>query len=93
MCGTDGPTSARDECSDKPIHDAVADLGSRSSEPDRALPVGIGDLMSRTCHAGYDPFRGKSLEELGKERQKWTACRKFFENELRANHCQAAKVS
>jgi hypothetical protein len=37
---------------------------------------------------GYDPFRGMSLEELGKERQKWTACRKFFENELQANHSE-----
>jgi len=60
--------------------------------PDR----GVGDVMSRLCRLddpGYDPFRGMSLEELGKERQKWTTCRKFFENELRANHCQSAKMS
>ena len=89
-CKADGSASARDQCSDK-----VADSGLRSG-PDRVLPAGIGDVMSRLCHLedpGYDPFRGKSLEELGKERQKWTACRKFFENELRANHCQAAKMS
>lgn len=32
----------------------------------------------------YDPFQGMSLEELGRERQKWMTCLKFFESELRA---------
>jgi len=46
---------------------------------------GIGDVISGLSileQAGYDPFRGMSLEELGKERQKWTTCRKLFEAEL-----------
>ena len=88
-----GPAPARDEYSDKPREQthAMADPGLHSG-PDR----GIGDVMSRSRHLedlGYDPFSGMSLEELGKERQKWTACRKFFENELRANHCLSAKMS
>jgi len=91
--GADSSTSARDECSDKLREQAhaVADSGLHSG-----LNRGIGDVTSRLCHLedpGYDPFRGMSLEELGKERQKWTTCRKFFENELRANHCQSAKMS
>jgi hypothetical protein len=32
---------------------------------------------------GYDPFEGISLEELGRERQKWTTSRQFLESELR----------
>jgi len=94
VCRADSSASARDECSGKLREQAhaMADTGLHSG-PDRG---GIGDVMSRLCRLedpGYDPFRGMSLEELGKERQKWKTCRKFFENELRANHCQSAKMS
>jgi hypothetical protein len=57
---------------------------------------GIGDIMGRLrCleEPGYDPFKGMSLEELGKERDKWTGCRKFFEKDLRVNHRRLAEGS
>ena len=82
----------RDGCSDN-VRNRQAFSGAATDSRVHFGPVdgGIGDIVSRLRsleEPGYDPFRGMSLEELGKERQKWTACRKFFENELQANHSE-----
>jgi hypothetical protein len=53
----------------------------------RLGPEGIDATMDRLLFfedPGYNPFEGMLLEELGKERHKWTICRQFFESELRS---------
>jgi hypothetical protein len=98
VCRADGfPASGRDGCSDNVRDRRALSRAATDSRlhfgPDHG---GIGDIMSRLrCleEPGYDPFRGMSLEELGKERDKWTGCRKFFEKELRANHRRLAEGS
>jgi len=82
-----------DEWSDNVGERGAVKLKLSRAGTDTTLPFGpdhrgTEDVMHslRTLESpGYDPFRGMSLDELGKERQKWTMCRKFFENELRGH--------
>jgi len=68
-----------------------AGIDSRYMLDHREIGNVISSLRSLE-EPGYDPFRGMSLEELGKERQKWTRCRKLFADELTRMELRASQT-
>ncbi|KAI0247729.1 hypothetical protein BJV78DRAFT_1285313 [Lactifluus subvellereus] len=85
---------AYDDWSTSPRERSASSASGAADLRLRFGPEGADDMIRRLRSLddpGYDPFMGMSLEELGRERQKWTTCRKFFESELRA--CEASPSS